>query len=138
MPWTTEHFVADPFAPVRGAPAAAAGVAPAVEPRRFVVESGLPGAGLPGDRLAHLAARRAFVGLKLAFLDVLDQVPGQQAAWLRQQVRGAEEPLDLWLLRASVFELIAGPGFRPLRHQLRRALDSLFPDAQPPSAFAPF
>jgi hypothetical protein len=131
------HFVADPFAPTRGLAAPAVPAAGAA-PRQFVAESGLPGAGLPGDRLAHLAARRAFVGLKLAFLDVLDQVQGPQAVWLRQQVRGAEEPLDLWLLRASVFELIAAPGFKPLRHQLRRALDSLFPESQPPSAFSPF
>lgn len=125
------QFASDPFAPAKGVTLAGAA------PRQFVVDAGLPGAGLPGDRLAHLAARRAFVGLKIAFLDVLDHVQGAQATWLRQQVRSAEEPIDLWLLRASVFELIAGPAFRPLRQQLRRALDSLFPQSQPTSAFTP-
>jgi hypothetical protein len=132
----TAAWVADPYAPARGA--AALEPAPANGPRRFVAEAALPGAGLPGDRLAHLAARRAFVGLKLAFLDVLEPVHGAQVAWLRQQVRSAEEPLDLWLLRASVFEAVAGPRFKPQRQQLRRSLDALFPESQPPSTFSPF
>jgi hypothetical protein len=88
--------------------------------------------------MARLAARRAFVELKLAFLQALDTSRGAQAAWLRSQVRQAEEPVDLWLLRATAFEVLAGPERKPLRHALRRALDGLFPDSQPASGFSPF
>lgn len=111
---------------------------PAAAPRHFTPQVGLPGAGLPGDRMAQLAARRAFVVLKQAFVDALAGAGGREAAWLRAQVRSAEEPVDLWLLRASVFALLDGPERRPLRQQLRRALDTLFPDTQPSSGFAPF
>jgi len=106
-------------------------------PRHFTPDASLPGAGLPGDRRALFAARQSFVALKLAFLDALESVGGQEAAWLRAQVRSAEEPVDLWLLRAAVFAAIAGPERRPARQTLRRALDMLFPDTQPASAFSP-
>ena len=112
-------------------------------PRHFTPEAALPGAalpgaGLPGDRLARIAARRAFVGLKQAFLSALHDAAGHEAIWLRGQVRGAEEPVDLWLLRASVFEVLDGPERRVLRQGLRRALDTLFPNSQPASGFLPF
>jgi hypothetical protein len=111
---------------------------PPAAPRHFTPDAGVPGAGLPGDRNALLAARRALFDLKLAFLDALDSVGGQEAAWLRSQVRHADEPVDLWLLRAAVFAAIAGPERRPARQALRRALDGLFPDTQPSSGFSPF
>jgi hypothetical protein len=100
----------------------------------------LPGAGLPHDRLARLAARRAFVVLKLAFQHAVADVPGSEGSWLRHQVRSAEEPTDLWLLRAPVFAALAGAGAekRPRRHDLRRNLELLFPDSEPPSAFIAF
>ena len=109
----------------------------AAAPRHFTPDAGLAGAGLPGDRTAILAARHALLALKLAFLDALESVGGQEAAWLRSQVRSAEEPVDLWLLRAAVFAAIAGPERRHARQALRRALDGLFPDTQPSSAFSP-
>lgn len=95
-------------------------------------------AGLPGDRHARLAARQAFVDLKLTFLHALNGLP--EADWLRTQVRACEEPLDLWLLRAPVFAALAGASndARQRRQQLRRGLDSVFPDLDPPSGFTPF
>jgi len=98
----------------------------------------LPGAGLPGDRGARLAARRAFVDLKLSFLQALQGAAGVD--WLAAQVRAAEEPVDLWLLRAPMFAALSGtdPERRHRRQQLRRSLDSVFPDLEPPSSFAPF
>ena len=97
-----------------------------------------PGAGLPGDRRARIAARQAFVELKLTYLQALQDVGG--ADWLRGQVRSAEEPVDLWLLRAPVFAALEGAdGERRSRRQLlRRGLDSMFPDLEPASAFAAF
>jgi hypothetical protein len=96
-----------------------------------------PGAGMPGDRHARIAARQAFVSLKLTFLEALDHVP--HAEWLRVQVVAAEEPVDLWLLRAPVFAAIAGvdAGQRSRRQMLRRGLDSMFPDLDDASCFNP-
>jgi len=93
---------------------------------------------MPGDRGARMAARQAFVDLKLTFLHALLGTP--DADWLRAQVRAAEEPVDLWLLRAPVFAALAGTSgdARQRRQQLRRGLDSVFPDLDPPSGFTPF
>ncbi len=97
-----------------------------------------PGAGLPGDRSARMAARQAFVSLKLTFLSALDHLP--EGHWLRVQVIAAEEPVDLWLLRAPVFALLDGmdTDHRGRRQMLRRGLDSVFPDLDSSaSAFTP-
>lgn len=109
-------------------------------PRHFMPSPALPGAGLPHDRLALLAARRAFVVLKLTFQQAVHDMPGSDGNWLRHQVRAAEEPTDLWLLRAPVFAALAGGGIdkRLRRHALRRSLETLFPDSEPPSVFASF
>ena len=94
-----------------------------------------PGCGMPGDRGARLAARRAFVALKLDFMTALADVP--DTGWLQIQVRHAEEPVDLWLLRAPVFAALGGadPGYRPRRQQLRRGPDSTSPDLGHASGF---
>lgn len=94
-----------------------------------------PGAGLPGDRGARIAARQAFVSLKRSFLDALQTVP--TAEWLRVQVRAAEEPVDLWLLRAPVFAALGriDADSRSHRQRLHRSLDTIFPDLETGSAF---
>ena len=108
-------------------------------PRHFVPSPGLPGAGLPSDRLAQIAARQAFVALKSSFQQAVDELADSGVDWLRRQVRAAEEPTDLWLLRAPVFAALAGAECRPHRQALRRSLESLFPDSEPPtSGFASF
>lgn len=101
---------------------------------------GLPGAGLPHDRMARVAARQAFVVLKATFMHAVDDLPGDEGDWLRHQVRSAEEPTDLWLLRASVFAALASvdSDHRDRRHALRRGLEALFPDSGPASGFALF
>lgn len=92
---------------------------------------GLPGAGLPHDRLARLAARRVFVDLKATFMAAVASLPGPQGSWLRVQVRGAEEPVDLWLLRAAVLQALNqhDAAARTWRLQLKRSLDQIFPDS---------
>jgi hypothetical protein len=109
-------------------------------PRHFMPSSALPGAGLPHDRLARVAARGAFVGLKQTFQQAVAELGGREGAWLRQQVRAAEEPSDLWLLRAPLFEALAGnsQALRQHRQALRRSLDSLFPDSEQTTGFGPF
>jgi hypothetical protein len=98
------------------------------------------GGGMPADRLAAIAARRSFVSLKLTFLDAAAVLQGEEAYWLRQQVRSAEEPVDLWLLRAPLFSSLAGadPERRRLRQRVRRALEAVFAEPQPTTSFATF
>ena len=96
------------------------------------------GAGMPADRNAAIAARRSFVALKLTFLDAAAALQGPESTWLHQQVRSAEEPVDLWLLRAPLFSSLAGadPERRRLRQRVRRALEAVFAEPQPTTAFA--
>lgn len=112
---------------------------PVVAPRLFGHELHGAGVGLPGDRQARLAARRAFVDLKQTYLLALETAAEAEVGWLRVQVRAAEEPVDLWLLRGPVFAALNGtdPDLRRRRQMLRRGLDSVFADVDPPSAFAP-
>ncbi len=95
-------------------------------PRDYTV-----GAGLPGDRRARVAAHQAFADLKLTFLHVLQGASGSD--WLRSLVEHAEEPVDLWLLRAQAFAALEGVDLerRGRRQLLRRGLDTLFPDMEP-------
>ncbi len=95
-------------------------------PRDYTV-----GAGLPGDRRARVAAHQAFADLKLTFLYVLEGASGND--WLRSLVEHAEEPVDLWLLRAPAFAALEGVDLdhRGRRQLLRRGLDTLFPDLEP-------
>jgi len=111
--------------------------APASLPVQAAPRDFTTGAGLPGDRGARIAARNAFISLKLTFLEALEPVAG--AEWLRGQILSAEEPVDLWLLRAPVFALLCGTDTdcRSRRQMLRRGLDSMFPDLDAPSNFAP-
>lgn len=104
-----------------------------IEPRHFS-----PGAGSSGDRVARCAARQTFLALRLTFLGALQGLPDGE--WLMEQVRAAEEPVDLWLLRAPVFAALVGVDNerRGRRQSLRRGLDSLFPDLEPASNFLPF
>jgi hypothetical protein len=112
---------------------------PQFAPRRFG-HAGLPGAGLPHDRLARLAARRAFVGLKQDFMHAVAALDDERGSWLRDQVRKAEQPEDLLLLRGHVFACLSGgdAGRVERRRMLRRTLDSQFPDSAPRSGFMSF
>jgi hypothetical protein len=108
-------------------------------PRHFLPDATLPGAGLPGDCMARLEARKTFAELKLDFLDATDALAGREADWLRQQLRHAQQPVDLWLLRGALFDALGGnePERRLVRARLRRSLDMLFPDFVASSGFGP-
>jgi hypothetical protein len=87
--------------------------------------------GLPGDRLARMAARRAFVDMKLLFMRAVADLSDRKGQWLREKVRLATDPMDLWLLRTPVLAAVQGNDStsRQLRAQLYRGLDSIFPEA---------
>ncbi len=86
------------------------------------------GVGMPQDRLARLAARQAFVDLKLDFMVATAGLPGPRGEWLRECVRRAEDPYELWRLRHSLFAALAGndPDSCTIRDALRTGLDTLF------------
>lgn len=104
------------------------------EPRCFMASAEVPGAGLPHDRHARMAARRAFVELKQVFVAAVEPLPGRQGDWLRQQIRAAEEPMDLWLLRAPVMQALSArdEATSRWRTRLRKSLHTLFPDSDVP------
>jgi hypothetical protein len=87
--------------------------------------------GLPADRAARIAARRAFVEMKQIFMRAVAPLTDRKGEWLKLQVRQANEPLDLWLLRGPVLAALRckDDTARTLRADLYRGLDSLFPDA---------
>lgn len=88
-------------------------------------------AGLPGDRLARMAARRAFVDLKTMFMRAVEPLQDRKGQWLQEKVRLATDPMDLWLLRSPVLAAQSGnaPEAVALRAELYRAIDSVFPQA---------
>jgi hypothetical protein len=106
-------------------------------PRHHLSRSALCGAGLPHDRDARIAARRAFVNLKQTYLAAVESLPGPRADWLRYQIRHAAEPADLWLLRAAVFEALPGREYLSERDTLQRGIDSVFPASRFNSGFTP-
>jgi hypothetical protein len=92
------------------------------------------------DTRARIAARRTFVHLKQRFMDAVEDMAGARGDWLRYQVRQANEPVDLWLLRSAVFNgLHAGsPDDQRVRTELHRALDVVFPDNAGHASTLPF
>lgn len=87
--------------------------------------------GMPQDRETRLAARRAFVEMKLLFLRATGPLEDRKGEWLRHQVRQATDPIDLWLLRGPVLRALSNDDLRNrgLRAELYRSLDSIFPEA---------
>jgi len=106
-------------------------------PRHHAVRSALLGVGLPDDRQARIAARRAFVNLKQTYLTAIEALPGPRAEWLRFRIRHAAEPADLWLMRAAVFDALPRQDYRSQRDSLQRGIESVFPGSERNSGFAP-
>jgi hypothetical protein len=96
-----------------------------------MTDSVIEGCGMPQDRLARLAARRAFVELKQDFMIASAGLPGHRGEWLRDRVRKAEDPYTLWQLRHSLFTALDGndPDTCTIRHALKTSLDTLFCDS---------
>jgi len=97
------------------------------------------GFGLPDERLARVAARRAFVELKQSFMRAVADVEGSSGELLQRKVRQASEAIELWRLRALVLESLPPqhPHTAAHRIELRRQLDSVFPDHGVDTGFLP-
>src|ERR1700742_479121 len=87
--------------------------------------------GLPAARPARIESRRAFVEMKQLFMRAVENLAHRKGAWLRAQVRAAEDPVDLWLLRGPLLSALREDDVatRTLRAALYRTLDRTFPEA---------
>ncbi|MEK8048198.1 MAG: hypothetical protein CFE46_18860 [Burkholderiales bacterium PBB6] len=88
--------------------------------------------GEPQDRAARLAARRAFVDMKLLFMRAVADLAGPKGLWLQHQVRQANDPNDLWVLRGALLVALhqrSDLAARKMRGEIYRQLDSVFPDS---------
>lgn len=104
--------------------------------RHHLSRAALSGIGTPQDRQTRIAAHRAFISLKQTYLLAIDTASSPRAEWLRFQVRHAEEPADLWLLRAAVFDALPARDCLEQRQTLQRGIDTLFPGNGSNSGFA--
>lgn len=80
--------------------------------------------GLPQERLARIAARRAFVEMKQCFMLAAAEVKGSIGLRLQSQVRLTREVIDLWRLHADLLEAL--PYDQPQAQSRRRELQQLF------------
>ena len=95
-------------------------------------ESFFPGSmGIPASRAERLESRRAFVEMKQLFMRAVENLAHRKGAWLRAQVRAAEDPIDLWLLRGPLLATLREDelGTRTMRAALYKSLDRTFPEA---------
>jgi hypothetical protein len=85
----------------------------------------------PVSRDARIESRRAFVEMKQLFMQAVENLAHRKGAWLRTQVRAAEDPVDLWLLRGPLLSALREDDVatRTMRAALYRSLDRTFPEA---------
>ena len=88
-------------------------------------------ATIPATRSSRIESRRAFVEMKQLFMHAVENLAHRKGAWLRAQVRAAEDPVDLWLLRGPLLSALREDDLatRALRAALYRSLDRTFPEA---------
>ena len=86
---------------------------------------------LPAARSARIESRRAFVEMKQLFMRAVENLEHRKGAWLRAQVRAAEDPTDLWLLRGPLLSALREDelGTRAMRAAIYKSLDLTFPHA---------
>jgi len=100
---------------------------PAPEPEPLFPRTAAP----PATRSGRIESRRAFVQMKQLFMHAVENLAHRKGAWLRAQVRAAEDPVDLWLLRGPLLSALRENDLatRTLRAALYRSLDRTFPEA---------
>jgi hypothetical protein len=97
-------------------------------PAQASAKAGLPGAGLPQERLARIAARRAFVEMKQSYMSAVSDIASTTGGLLQNKVRKASEPWELWSLRAVILASLASDHERTRSHRMKleREFDSIF------------
>ncbi|MEO8152289.1 MAG: hypothetical protein ABI605_04400 [Rhizobacter sp.] len=95
--------------------------------------------GMPEDRLARTAARRAFVEMKTCFMRAAADIEGSTGALLQRKVRGASEIIELWRLRHAVMAALPRDKASTNMHrqELTLQIDSAFPEGGGNTAFVP-
>ncbi|MBC7956699.1 MAG: hypothetical protein H7Y33_12620 [Cytophagales bacterium] len=95
--------------------------------------------GMPEDRMARMAARRAFVEMKTCFMRAVADIEGSTGALLQRKVRVASEVIELWRLRHAVIGGLPRdkPSTEMHRQELMLQLDSAFPEGGGNTAFVP-
>lgn len=95
-----------------------------------------PAPVMPGGRLARIAARRRFVEMKQAFIQAASLAEGPRAGALRQQVRRADEPLELLALQCDLLHAMPEDDDEAAtsRMELERHIDLLFPEPDAPTS----
>jgi hypothetical protein len=88
-------------------------------------------AGLPQDRAARIAARRAFVEMKQLFLRATEDLSEHKGAFLGRRIRAAADVDDLVQLRGLLVDALREDEARAraLRADLYRRLDGAFSEA---------
>jgi hypothetical protein len=91
------------------------------------------------EQQARIAARRDFVDMKRCFMEAASAMGGPLGARLQRKVRESVCAEELWPMRALVLGALALGHERGLglRADLRRHLDSVFPDTGPETGFVP-
>ena len=86
--------------------------------------------GQSATRSARIETRRAFVEMKQLFMRAVENLEHRKGEWLRAQVRAAEDPIDLWLLRGPLLATLREDDIatRTMRAALYRTLDRTFPE----------
>ena len=102
--------------------------APAERPGSFSIMAPSLGAGLPQERLARIAARRAFVEMKQSYMSAASDIASDTAPLLLHKVRRASEPWELWSLRAVILASLRADHARTTSHRMKleREFDSIF------------
>ena len=87
--------------------------------------------GPPQERLARVAARRAFVEMKQSYMDAVSDIDSGAAELLRHKVRKASESWELWSLRAVILASLRVDHERTLGHRMKleRDFDIIFGSA---------
>jgi len=81
------------------------------------------------ERLARVAARKAFVEMKISFMRAAALVRNAEGPLLQRKVRSATEVTELWRLRDALFDNLPeqDPTAVAQRAELQYHLDSAFP-----------
>lgn len=90
---------------------------------------GYASANRPEERRGRSLARQAFVTLKLVFLRAAADISGELGQDLQRRIRQSSEPIELWIMRATVLAALAEdhPGRCEHAAAIRHALASVYP-----------